>query len=110
LPVSVAPGFWRPPIHASVGKLLGEKWLRRQLAGLAREGSAPVNYVFHAIDLVGGGEAPGLPEGALSRHLLCGSLRRKENFVHEALDGLQEAFEVVLAEDFAASFLKDYPK
>jgi hypothetical protein len=64
-------------------------WTRRALQTLTRRSSVIV-YVFHAIDLVGGEDLPGLPGGILGRRVLLQPYERKRAFVSRVLDLLLE--------------------
>jgi len=102
LPVGVTP-FLRLPVHASVAMAAGWAWTRMALGGLIRSSPSALVYVFHAIDLVGGEDLPGLPGGWVGRRVFRQSLARKAGFVEGVLGFLLARCDSRLSRDFAAA-------
>ena len=102
LPAGVTP-FLRLPVHASVAMAAGWAWTRMALGGLIRSSPSALVYVFHAIDLVGGEDLPGLPGGWLGRRVFRQSLARKAGFVEGVLGFLLARCDSRLSRDFAAA-------
>jgi hypothetical protein len=105
LPVGVTP-FLRLPVHASVAMAAGRAWTRMALGGLIRSSPSALVYVFHAIDLVGGEDLPGLPGGWLGRRVFRQSLARKAGFVEGVLGLLLARCDSRLSRDFAAEAIR----
>jgi len=102
LPAGVTP-FLRLPVHASVAMAAGWAWTRMALGGLIRSSPSALVYVFHAIDLVGGEDLPGLPGGWVGRRVFRQSLGRKADFVERVLGFLLARCDSRLSRDFAAA-------
>ncbi|MEN6625136.1 MAG: polysaccharide deacetylase family protein [Candidatus Sumerlaeia bacterium] len=87
LPVAVSPVL-RLPIHASIGMLIGERYVRGGLRGLARRG-VPVCYLLHGMDALGAEELQGrLPAALLSTRAFQIPLENKLAFLRPVLGEL----------------------
>ena len=87
LPLAVSP-LLRLPLHASLGRLLGLKFVVTGLRRLARRGH-PVTFLVHGLDLLGAEELEGrLPRALSETRPFQSPLSEKLDFLRQALAAL----------------------
>lgn len=103
IPVAVSPTL-RLPIHASIGMLIGERYVLSGLRRLARRG-APICYLLHGMDALGVEELAGrLPNALFKTNAFQIPLAKKLSFLRAVLNQLKRIADIQRTDRWVAGY------
>lgn len=103
IPVAVSPTL-RLPIHASIGMLIGERYVRCGLRRLARRG-VPICYLLHGMDALGAEDLAGrLPNALYKTSAFQVPLAKKMAFLRAVLNQLKRVADIQRTDRWVEAF------